>query len=231
MSTTRIRRRRSGTVRRYNIRTASRSGPLTGISLAKRRRWYADGDSDEDAKQPGAEDADDTETPDETQTDDAEDDGPTNVSDLPAWAQKLLAETRSEAAANRTKLREIESAAEEAKRQEAEEQGKFKELYEQAKVDREEYDRLLEEKAQRLEQVKARNEERLKGLPKEARAIAESVIENAGTEDPDKVAAIIDTLLPTLNPENPAPPKNGGKKGDNRDVSGSGKIELNKVSY
>jgi hypothetical protein len=53
-----------------------------------------------------------------------------SVDKLPKWAQKLIGDLRQESAGHRKAKTEAEKANEEAARKAAEEQGKFKELYE-----------------------------------------------------------------------------------------------------
>lgn len=70
-----------------------------------------------------------------------------NVNDLPDWAQKLVKELRSENASHRQAKKKAEKDADEAARKAAEEQGKYKELYEQELAKRE----AAEMQAQMLE--------------------------------------------------------------------------------
>jgi hypothetical protein len=209
------------------VRTAFRclqENPLSGISLLKRRRWFADEPPPEDPnKQPGAATEDDKgKEPDPNAV--------TDVKALPAWAQKLLEDTRKEAAENRAKLRKQEEETAKAAQKAAEEQGQFKQLWETAQPQLEELKTLREREAARREQVKQNNEKRIGDLPKDKKAIAESLVGKIGSDDPDKVAAVLDDLLPTLTTQTPAPPMDAGTKGDKKGT-GSGAIKLNRVSH
>jgi len=55
---------------------------------------------------------------------------PDSMNDLPDWAQKLIKELRGENASHRKAKKQAETEAEKATRKAAEEQGKYKELYE-----------------------------------------------------------------------------------------------------
>lgn len=223
--------RQPGAVRAKDIRTASRF-PNAGRSLAQRRTWYADDATDDDDKQPGADDSDDG---GELGESDEDPPAPTNVEDLPEWAQKLLKDTRGEAASSRAKLREHEDAQAEAKRKTAEEQGEFKTLYEELKAERDtervELEGLREARSTRLEQLKERNEKRIGELAKDNQATAREIIETAGSEDADKVSALLDKLIPSLGAGAIPPPMDGGAKGDGRKQAGLTQVKLNKVSY
>jgi hypothetical protein len=208
------------------VRTAFRcvqENPLSGISLLKRRRWFADEPPPEDKKQPGAVEGDKGKEPDPNTA-------VTDVKDLPAWAQKLLEDTRKEAADNRARLRKQEEETAKAAQKAAEEQGQFKQLWDGAQPQLEELKTLREREAARREQVKQANEKRIGELPKEKKAIIESVIGKMGTDDPEKVADVLNELLPSLVAQTPAPEMDAGTKGDKKGA-GSGKVELNRVSY
>lgn len=69
------------------------------------------------------------------------------VDDLPDWAQKLIKDLRGENASHRKAKKQAETEAEAATRKAAEEQGKYKELYEQELIKRE----AAEMQAQMLE--------------------------------------------------------------------------------
>jgi hypothetical protein len=72
----------------------------------------------------------DLQSPDQGQAD--------SVDNLPEWAQKLIKELRGENASHRKAKKQAEEEAEVASRKAAEEQGKFKELYEKELAKREE---------------------------------------------------------------------------------------------
>lgn len=223
---------------RRHIRSIGRN-PLAGISLAKRRRWYADEDKDadtDDDQKPGA-DGDDGGSEDDA--DNNEQDVPELLKQLqdgmtPEAIYALVSGLRDEAATGRQAKKDLlaaQTAQADKEREDAESQGEFKKLWEDSANDRAELVILREEKAARLEQVSERNAARLKELPKDKRAIAEGIIEKAGMENPDTVSAILDDLLPTLATTPKPPPGDGGSKGDGRKGTASSKVELNRVSY
>lgn len=223
--------RQPGAVRANDIRSIGRN-QNAGRSLAQRRTWYADDATDDDDKQPGAGDSDDD---GESGESDEDRPAPSNVEDLPEWAQKLLKDTRNEAAANRAKVREIEDAQAEAGRKIAEEKGQFKELYEAEKAkgdaERVELEALREGRSARLEQLTTRNEERLSKLAKDSQETARDIIATAGIEDPDKVSALLDKIIPTLGAGTAPPPMDGGSKGDGRKQTGATQVKLNKAGF
>lgn len=214
---------------RGRVRTMSRVRGA-GVSLAKRRRWYAgDATDNDDDGQSGTGDSDDGGEPGESDKDD--DPAPQNVEDLPEWAQKLISNTRNEAAEHRRKLREAEEARQAEERRKAEEQGEFKKLWEAAQDDLAELKVLREARTARLEALSTRNEARIGELPKDTQATVRDIIETAGADNPDKVSALLDKIIPTIGAGGPPPPNDGGSKGDNRKRTGSTQVELNKVSY
>lgn len=230
MSYLRFLRNEPGASLRGRVRTASRN-PEAGISLGKRRRWYADEDeetTEEDETQPGADDTDDSGDADE---DANETDIPQEVEDLPEWAQKLLKDNRTEAAKYRTKLREIEEERKAKAIKDAEEQGNFKKLWEESEADRKELEQLRQARTARLETLKTRNEKRITDLPKDKQAVAREIIDTAGADDPDKVSALLDKIIPTLGVTPNAPDLNGGAKGNSRKGSGAAKVKLNKAGF
>jgi hypothetical protein len=228
MSYHNLRQNEPGAPMAGKVRTAFRclqDNPLSGISLLKRRRWFADEPPPEDpSKQPGAATEDDKGKEPDPKTE------PQNVKDLPAWAQKIIEDTRKEAADNRVRLQKQEEEQAKAAQKAAEEQGQFKQLWETAQPQLEELKTLREREAARREQVKQNNEKRIGDLPKDKKAIAESLISKIGSDDPEKVAAVLDDLLPTLSAQTPAPQMDGGTKGDKKGA-GAGTIKLNRVSH
>lgn len=218
---------------RKRIRSVG-SNPLAGISLTKRRRWYGGEASDtddatgDDKTPPGADDLNDGGDDGE---DDNEDAIPQEVADLPEWVQVLLKKTRDEAASHRAKLREVEEARKAQELKDAEEKGEFKKLWEDGAADREELARLRQARSARLETVKARNETRIGELAKDKQVEAREIIEIAGTDDPDKVSAILDKIIPTLGASPNPPPMDGGAKGNSRKNSGSSGVKLNKAGF
>lgn len=228
MSYLRNLRGKPGASMRGRVRTISRTRNA-GVSLSKRRRWYADDATGDDDGQSGTDDSDDG--GDAGESDEDDDPAPQNVEDLPEWAQRLLSSTRSEAAENRRKLREAEEAKAAEKRRLAEEQGEYKKLWDDAQDDLAELTVLREARTARLESLKARNEKRIGELAKDVQQTARDILETAGTDDPDKVSALLDKIIPTLGAGNNPPPNDGGNKGDGRKQAGSTQVKLNKVSY
>lgn len=207
---------------------------MAGISLTKRRAWFSDAPNDadnnatEDETPPGVDDLDDGGDLGEG---DDEDTISQEVEDLPEWAQVLLKKTRKEAAEHRAKLREAEEARVAQELKDAEEKGEFKKLWEDGAKDREELVQLRQARSARLETVKARNETRISELAKDKQAVARGIITTAGTEDPDKVSAILDNLIPTLGASPEPPPMDGGAKGNSRKTSGASGVKLNKAGF
>jgi len=126
------------------------------------RRYFSDGsgsggdaaeteneqvqDASSEQENEGAQDAPEQETaaPGGSQQDQSQ---AGSVDELPDWAQRLVKELRSENASHRKAKRQAETEAEAAARKAAEEQGKFKELYEKELAKRE----AAEAEAKRLE--------------------------------------------------------------------------------
>jgi len=84
------------------------------------------------------------------------------VDDLPEWAKSLIGDLRKENAGHRTAKKRAETEAEEAARKAAEEQGKFKDLYEAAL--RKQQEAEAEATRLRLEALKAQVAAKV-GLP------------------------------------------------------------------
>lgn len=203
------------------IRTVRRASAEAAVNLRQRRAWFDD--TPDPATPEQAQPAPESKT-------DPSAAEPQEISQLPSWAQKIIADARKGEANYRNQLRDIETAKQEADRKAAEEQGQFKDLWEKAQPQLAEYKALKEREEQRRASVKERNEQRLKELPKDKREKAEGLIATIGVDDPDKIANVLDTLLPELNAQPPAPKLDGGAKGD-RGGSGSADVKLNRVSY
>ena len=238
MSYLRSLREKPGALNRGRVRTASRTAKA-GISLAKRRRWYADGDdtTEDDEGQSGTDDSD---AAGESGESDEEETVPELLQKLRAGevsadeAYAIIAGLRHESADGRQAKKDLatlKEAQEAAKRKSAEEQGKFQELWEGAQDDLAELKALRDANATRLEQLKTRNEARIVELPKDKQQTAREIIETAGTDDPDKVAGLLDKLIPTLGTGATPPPNDGGNKGDSRKQAGKAAVKLNKVSF
>lgn len=202
-----------------------------GISLRKRRRWYADdnADTDEgDSSGTSADDKDGGSSDDDDKSDDA-DDTPQNVDDLPPWAQKLLKETRSEAAKYRKEKQDAEKARLAEEQEKAEKQGEYKKLWDEAQSKLERLAKLEEADTKRREELSTRNEARIKELPKDKQKSVRLVTDKLA-DDPYAIAEVLDGLLPTLTATPNPPGLDGGSKGDSKKQS-SGKAKLNRVSY
>jgi len=100
----------------FVIKQASRRASAEGlISLVKRRAWFAEDPSGQDAQN------------------DPPDGGSEQgqIEDLPQWAQKMIRETRKESAARRVALTNAENAARQREQQALADQGNYKILAEQ----------------------------------------------------------------------------------------------------
>ncbi|MGJ3241172.1 MAG: OmpH family outer membrane protein [Anaerolineae bacterium] len=226
----------SGIQRASDVRSIGRERNA-GHSLAVRRRWYADGDD--------VADDDGGTVPDDAETDAGGDD-PTTEDDVPELLAQLrdgkleadevyamISGLRSESAAGRQARRELQALkeAQEAERRKAqEEQGEYKALWEAAQKDLDELKALREAREARMEQLQARNEARITELAKDRQATVRDIIETAGADDPDKIAVLLDKIIPTIATPTPAPDLDGGAKGDNRKTTSSTRVKLNKVS-
>ena len=212
---------------RGRVRTASRFGATAGVSVRKRRRWYgadADADDTDDADQPGAEDAEDVDTDDET---DDSDSGEWSIDDLPAGAQEYIRSLRSEAAENRRKAKTLEQKQAERERKAKEEQGKYKELYEEVLPKLERLEALEQREEERRERLAQKNAERIKGVKnKDAREKIQAAVDKLGS--PEDVAEALDNLIPLIG-QKPAPNLGGGNKGDSG--SSVGEVTISKASY
>lgn len=224
--------RRMPNAPRRHIRTASRF-PDAGKSLAKRRRWYADDDTDADNPEPGA-------TDDMGGSDDDADDVPELLKQLragqltPEQQYAMITGLREEAAGGRQAKKDLakfQKAQEDERQRDAQAKGEFEKLWNEAQPKLKRLEELEAQHEARLETVKERNEARLKELPKDKQAIARGIIQKAGTVDPDTVSAILDDLLPSLSETPKPPPGDGGAKGDSRKQAASAKVKLNKASF
>ena len=125
------------------------------------------------------------------------------VDNLPEWAQKLIKELRGESAAHRKAKKEAETAAELAARQAAEEQGKFKELYEQEMDKREKAE--AETKRLELDALKSKVAVEV-GLPAPLAARLQGETEDELKADAQAVLAV----LPKSTIDNDAQQGTGG---------------------
>lgn len=142
-----------------------------------------------------------------------------SIDALPEWAKKHIKELRGESAKYRKTAKEIEAAQVEAQRKSAEEQGKFKELYEREMAEKEKLSLALREvelNTMRSKAVKAA------GLPDEFATRLQGDTEEAMLEDAKALAAV----LRKSNPQkvnNDAGNGLGGKAPSSLDIAGAAK--------
>lgn len=211
------------------IRSVGMNTRGKGMSLVNRRRWYADDkadtEDDGDSSGTGADGKDGGSTDD----DKSDDDDSWQIENLPPSAQKYIKDLRAEAAKNRKEKQDAEKARLAEIQKQAEEQGKYKELWTEAQSKLERLAKLEEADAKRREELSVRNEARIKELPKEKQKGVRLVTDKLA-DDPYAIAEVLDGLLPTLTATPNPPGLDGGSKGDSKKQS-SGKVELKKASY
>jgi|GEM_PF-2543217 len=163
----------------FVIRQASRRASAEGlISLVKRRAWFAEDATGQDAQS------------------DAPDGGSEQgqIEDLPQWAQKMIRETRKESAARRVALTNAENASKLREQQSLAEQGNYKTLAEQ---------RALEvagltpykDRVDALETlIRAGNEARIKQVPEALRTMIPAKYA------PEELSAWLDANMLNLQP-------------------------------
>ena len=178
------------------IRTIRRSNAEAGVSLLKRRAWYAEDDGSDDPEDHGGA---------ETSPEDA-DDVEGNIDDLPKWAQKVIYDTRSEAKKRRKEVGELRDVQRKREQDRLEENGEFKKLAE---------DRLSEiteltaykDRFETLESmITSSNEQRVEDIPETLRSIVPV------DYSPDKLAAWLDANANKLTTPD-APDFNAGEGG------------------
>ncbi len=182
------------------IRTIRRADAEAGVSLLKRRAWYAEDDGSDDPEDDGG---------DETPPEDADDvDG--NIDDLPKWAQKVIYDTRSEAKKRRKEVGELRDVQRKREQKRLHDQGEFKQLA---------ADRLNEiteltaykDRFETLESmITSSNEQRVEDIPETLRSIVP--VDYA----PDKLATWLDANANKLTTPN-APDFNAGEGGGSGD--------------
>ena len=116
-----------------------------------------------------------------------------NIADLPQWAQSLISELRGENAKHRRKAKEAAKEADAAARKAAEEQGKYKELYDAELAKRQALEAEVE--GLKLRQLRARIGQEV-GLPA-------PLIERLAGESEEEIRADAEQLLAAL-PKAPA---------------------------
>jgi hypothetical protein len=187
------------------IRTARRAGDQTGISLSKRRVWYADNPASTETPPPSASPAGalNTEKPDEGKSE-------THVS------YKRFSEVVSERKALEEQLAQFQraesdrKAAEEAQqRKQAEEQGQFKKLFEDT-------DKRVKELEPLAAEAKALREAFQKTLDKRMESVPDHIKSLLGKMSPLEAMAWLDENTDKLTPQRQAPPTDAGSKGDRR---------------
>jgi hypothetical protein len=170
----------------------------------------------------GGEDSAGTGAPDNVDGRDADE-----VGKLPEWAQRLIRETRKEAAAHRKLVSELQ--AKEQERGAAEKKAEEERLAKQG-----EYQTLAEQRGQALEAMKARaeraaalearikadNEARIKSVPEAMRSLIPKY------SDPVELAEWLGENIGKLTSAKPAPNLDGGKRGENRVTPPTGKRRL-----
>ncbi|TXH45970.1 MAG: hypothetical protein E6Q97_30510 [Desulfurellales bacterium] len=201
------------------VRTASRSN--AGISLLKRRAWFAEqGDGQTPPPNPATppNPAGQTPPPPVSYTDD------TDISQFPEALQNYIRGVREESKKRRLALEKVDADKAEAERKRLMEQGEWQKLAEQHKA---EADSLRSEKARAdaLEgQIKAMNEARIKQIPEAMRSTVPT------DYAPDKLSAWLDTNLPLLA-KTQAPGLDGGKRGESGKTPPNSKDTLKKAAY
>jgi len=175
----------------FVIKQASRRASAEGlISLVKRRAWFAEDATGQDAQN------------------DAPDGGleQGQIEDLPQWAQKMIRETRKESAARRVALTNAENASKLREQQSLAEQGNYKTLAEQ---------RALEvagltpykDRVDALETlIRAGNEARIKQVPEALRTMIPAKYA------PEELSAWLDANMLNLQPRR-APDLDAGAGG------------------
>lgn len=189
-----------------HVRTARRAGSLAGISLSKRRTWYADDPAQTETPTPSASSAGTQNTdlkPDESKDDDripykrfSEE-----VSKRKALEQQLAQLTKAET--------ERKSAEEAQQRKQAEEQGQFKKLFEDT-------DKRVKELEPLANEAKALREAFQKTLDKRMESVPDHIKSLLGKMSPLEAMAWLDENADKLAPQRQAPPTGAGEKGDRR---------------
>lgn len=142
-----------------------------------------------------------------------------SIDALPEWAKKHIKELRGESAKYRKTAKEIEAAQVEAQRKSAEEQGKFKELYEREMAEKEKLSLALREVELNTMRSKAA---KAAGLPDEFAERLKGDTDEAMLEDARALAAIWRKSNPqTVN--NDARNGLGGKAPNTLDIAGAAK--------
>lgn len=131
---------------------------------------------------------------------------PDTVDSLPDWAQKLIRDTRQEAASHRARLKAQEDAQTDAARKAAEEAGNFKALYEQTQAklqEREAADAKAAELAARQEAAKAA------GLDEAMAARLQGATAEEWLADAKALAKHLKPAAPSTGATNPAASRGG----------------------
>ena len=116
-----------------------------------------------------------------------------SVNDLPDWAQKLIKDTRSEAAKYRKSVQEAETAAKAAEEAKLAEQGEFKALYEKAQA----------ELAQAQEAAKAAQLSQLRTQIGTKHSLPQALIDRLQGEDAETIEADALSLLEAIPQSKP----------------------------
>ena len=138
--------------------TARRAGAEGGVSLSKRRVWYADETGSEKPQDAGQQ------PPTEIGDDD-------DISSLPDGVRKYIKRLREESKERRLALKKAQDEQGQREAQRLAEEGKFKELAEQRARELESL-KPLQERAAALEaRIQAGNEARIKRIPETMRGV------------------------------------------------------------
>ncbi len=177
------------------FRTARRRDLPGMIDLTQRRKWYDD-------QPPGAPGPDKQLPPD-----DGDGDDDTLPPDVPAWVQTRLKKANAEAARYRNELRTYQTETEKQNQKDLAEQGRWKDLYEQAKPTLESASQMKDRLALLEGAIVQRNEARVQAIPEDLR---DMVPEYA---DPVQLEQWLDKNASRLT-RSAAPNLDAGKRGD-----------------
>jgi hypothetical protein len=209
------------------VRTASRSN--AGISLLKRRAWFAEGDgagsNPQQPPTPGATPPTPAAgQPPATITIPANIGDDTDISQLPEPLQNYIKSLRTEAQTRRQKEAQRDAEIAEAERKRLAEQGEWQKLAGEweAKAKTLESEKA---RADALEgQIKAMNEARIKLIPEALRSTVPA------DYAPAKLSAWLDVNVPLLT-KTPAPGLDAGKRGESGKTPPTPKDTLKKTAY
>jgi len=163
----------------FVIKQASRRASAEGlISLVKRRAWFAEDATGQDAQS------------------DAPDGGSEQgqIEDLPQWAQKMIRETRKESAARRVALTNAENASKLRDQKALEDQGNYKTLAEQRATEIANLTPYQERVTTLETMIRAGNEARIKQVPEAQQSLVPT------DYSPERLSAWLDANMSKLQP-------------------------------